>query len=769
MKGFHTYWRYFCTAWCGLGFAFTLAGQSPAGWERRVLLDSNDYIPICITKDGQGGYITGGQSRRVDDKHWFGMIMAIDKNHQVRWVLINRADTVGNINRIKQLSDGQFIALNNFWFGQGSSGWAQAGLTWIKFDADGQIVWHKSERTGVTALPAGVDFIENEAGEIITLGYHQNPLSINKLNSAGEVIWHPFGSTSGFFAASAIQAISPQEFMVIGSSSSSRHNNINRGLVLKILDNGGSPQLLWAKNYLTDVDVNFHKIFPTKDGWLIYGEVNPGGHLLVKINASGEVIWSRSYHPELVAYQPKEAAVDRHGQILMMGFYKNRAVLIKVNEAGELLWSRRVEAEEGTLRVLIADDADNWLGAGTGFKYHLPSDQGFDFYLTALAGHGNLPSCISSVQAVQTRTLSFSVIPPDFQASQSNYSFFQDYPLIADRFSLPDSVICPCVTSQQFDDQVCLGDSVLIGGRFYKPPFQTNLVLTNQYGCDSLLFIDLKNGYGHNLDVTEHICSGDTLWINGAPIVSTGDYEGYYLNESGCDSLVTLKVMVHPRYSRHDTVELCPNTRITLGNMTIDRPGDYPVLHKTIHGCDSMIHVHVLKSEKKETRTTLIDLSYNRGTNITLEPCSIGDRYSWNASPELICPDCPTQDLTITTDVTLDLHIYTNTECPDTCRYRIQAVEVKPADLGLPNVFSPNGDGINDVFLPNFSAVRVISLAIFDRWGRLIHYTAGPEASWDGLAHGQRVPPQVYVYRLNYFDPATNQEKSLLGDVTVIR
>lgn len=768
MKGFHTCWRYFCTACC-LGLSISLAGQGPAGWERRVVLDSNDYIPICITKDGQGGFIIGGQSRRVDDKHWYGMIMAVDGDYHVRWVLVNRADTVGNISRIKRLRDGQFIALNNFWFGQGGSGWAQAGLTWIKFDVDGQVVWHKSERSGVTALPAGVDFIENEHGEIITLGYHQNPMSINKLDANGEVLWHPYGSASGFFAASAIHSISPQEFFVIGSSSSSRHNNINRGLILKITDQGKSPQLAWAKNYLTDVDVNFHKIFPAKDGWLIYGEVNPGGHLLVKINAAGEVLWSKSYHPGLLAYQPREAAVDSAGHLLMMGYYKNQAVLIKVNESGELLWSRRVTTEEGTLRVLTPQNGDQWLFVGTGFKYHVPSDQGFDFYLTALAGHGNLPSCISASQPVQIRALSFSIIPPDFQATQSNFSFYQQYPLIADRIFLKDSLLCPCITSQIIGGQVCLGDSLLIGGRYVSPPYQASLVVRNHLGCDSLLFVDIKTGYKVEKELTDTICAGDTLWLNDQPVVAAGIFDRHYLNKAGCDSLVRLQVTVLPSYARFDTVELCINSLIKIGPITIDRPGDYPLLLKTVQGCDSLVRVQVTESEKKEIKTTLVDLAYPRGTKISLEPCSVGDRYWWSPYPGITCPDCPTQDITVNAKVMYDLQIFTESNCPDTCRYRLQATDVQPLDLVLPNVFSPNGDGINDVFLQNFSAVEVISLTVFDRWGRLIYYTEGPHVAWDGLAHGQPVPAQVYVYRLNYLDPATRQEKSLLGDVTVIR
>lgn len=95
-------------------------------------------------------------------------------------------------------------------------------------------------------------------------------------------------------------------------------------------------------------------------------------------------------------------------------------------------------------------------------------------------------------------------------------------------------------------------------------------------------------------------------------------------------------------------------------------------------------------------------------------------------------------------------------------------------DIFIPNVFSPNGDNINDVFRPAFgSDVTVIELAgtIYDRWGNLVFQSRGTSFSWDGLYAGEHLLPGAYVYliHIRYFDGTREREKQFAGDVTLIR
>ncbi|HPQ59092.1 MAG TPA: CotH kinase family protein [Flavobacteriales bacterium] len=89
----------------------------------------------------------------------------------------------------------------------------------------------------------------------------------------------------------------------------------------------------------------------------------------------------------------------------------------------------------------------------------------------------------------------------------------------------------------------------------------------------------------------------------------------------------------------------------------------------------------------------------------------------------------------------------------------------------VPNSFTPNADGINDVWLPLGNAFDVLrfQLQVFDRWGELVHETNDPFEGWDGQANGKDAPDGVYVFRVNVVDAIDNEDHELTGHVTLLR
>lgn len=70
--------------------------------------------------------------------------------------------------------------------------------------------------------------------------------------------------------------------------------------------------------------------------------------------------------------------------------------------------------------------------------------------------------------------------------------------------------------------------------------------------------------------------------------------------------------------------------------------------------------------------------------------------------------------------------------------------------LFIPNGFTPNEDGLNDIFLPRAQDVTNYRLEIFSRNGELIFYTTNPEEGWDGKFKNEIVPEGVYLYKIHY-------------------
>jgi|GEM_PF-851677 len=85
-------------------------------------------------------------------------------------------------------------------------------------------------------------------------------------------------------------------------------------------------------------------------------------------------------------------------------------------------------------------------------------------------------------------------------------------------------------------------------------------------------------------------------------------------------------------------------------------------------------------------------------------------------------------------------------------------------DLFIPNVFSPNGDGINDRFLVEYSGSQSFSVQIYDRWGVQLYESRNKTEGWNGRnMDNSEVPEGVYYYRVNVRD------KEYAGEVTLVR
>ncbi|MBI2967360.1 MAG: choice-of-anchor L domain-containing protein [Bacteroidetes bacterium] len=88
----------------------------------------------------------------------------------------------------------------------------------------------------------------------------------------------------------------------------------------------------------------------------------------------------------------------------------------------------------------------------------------------------------------------------------------------------------------------------------------------------------------------------------------------------------------------------------------------------------------------------------------------------------------------------------------------------------IPNAFTPNGDGLNDFYLPVLKGVKEYKMYIVDRWGDLIFYSDNFKQGWDGKVNkGKKEAQQdVYVYKIFTTDLLDN-EYSYIGRVTLVK
>lgn len=103
--------------------------------------------------------------------------------------------------------------------------------------------------------------------------------------------------------------------------------------------------------------------------------------------------------------------------------------------------------------------------------------------------------------------------------------------------------------------------------------------------------------------------------------------------------------------------------------------------------------------------------------------------------------------------------------------FEINTVEVSSItpQVTIPNAFTPNGDGLNDLFIPKMKGVYSFQMEIFDTWGERLFTTHGLESKgWDGTYRGQLLPPGNYLYKITYAD-RNGTQSSRSGGITLIR
>lgn len=147
--------------------------------------------------------------------------------------------------------------------------------------------------------------------------------------------------------------------------------------------------------------------------------------------------------------------------------------------------------------------------------------------------------------------------------------------------------------------------------------------------------------------------------------------------------------------------------------------------------------------------------------------------------------DCNTSDAYVAATCTCTHTPITPPDCNDndpttydtynssTCTCEHPPIPDNVATL-LVNAFSPNGDGMNDVFrVVSNEAIVSMDLQVYNRWGQLVFESQHIEDGWDGRYKGIDQEMGVFVYRLNYeveSTPAGNREKkSLQGNLVLIR
>jgi len=134
-----------------------------------------------------------------------------------------------------------------------------------------------------------------------------------------------------------------------------------------------------------------------------------------------------------------------------------------------------------------------------------------------------------------------------------------------------------------------------------------------------------------------------------------------------------------------------------------------------------------------------------RGNTIVLNPIVSDNKVQYQWSPDININNTTIKNPTITGD---ENTTYTLTVTDSLgCVTRDQTNIVVSPELIVPNTFTPNGDGINDLWeVKGLIAYQNAVIDVFDRYGQKVFHSVGYGSSWDGSCNGRIIPPGTYFY-----------------------
>lgn len=157
-------------------------------------------------------------------------------------------------------------------------------------------------------------------------------------------------------------------------------------------------------------------------------------------------------------------------------------------------------------------------------------------------------------------------------------------------------------------------------------------------------------------------------------------------------------------------------------------------------------------------------------TNLTPEQIR---EILWTPGDNLSCDSCLVTEITAIQEGEYLLTITDRNGCMETASISLLIREVN--NLFVPNVFSPNDDGVNDFFTiyGGDNLVRIMNLTIYDRWGEVVYSAQDiepniEELGWNGKLKGQSLNPAVFVYKAEVLFRDEKLEL-ISGDVTLVR
>ena len=757
-----------------------------------------------VVSTTDGGYALVGETTSSGAGSIDMFVSKVDATGNQQWSYTYGGGSMedGNsMNIIQTMDGGYLISGHTTSFGGGNNGYL------LKLGVTGIVQWDKvtagTTIRHTTELSNG-DFVIN--GNSYNFGPGIIASYVMRVNPLGVVLWSRGYGGAGVDQSTCVME-TPSGDMIITSHTTSFGVGGTDGTLLRI-DNTGN--IVWAKYYGGPITETYYATSMLSDGNMIaVGLTNSFGLgsedvLLSKIDLNGNILWSRTFGgggTDIGEY----ALENLSGEIIISGYTNSFGggfdmLLFSTDLNGNLIWSKSYGGG-------ATDQVDRW---------SKPFDITMDNGIVMVGGTNSFGVGSEDIYLIKTNqcgesfcnesNINLQTTTPNIVVGIAAMTFGSggSYPAL-NTVSSPtnyttttmciDSITSCNITPNFVSANVCLGDSSsffdtsidslgnIIDWKWYfgdgdstigvsnpvhfygtSGNFTTTLVVINDSNCiDSIsITFTVDSVQQQNIGIT--ICPGDSLFVGGEFQQVAGVYVDTLIANNGCDSLVLTTLSVNPVYNINQNISICSGESILLGGSFQTSSGIYIDVFQSINGCDSNVTTNLSVKISPDV-IAYSDTTIEKGEVVQLN-ASGAITYIWSPDFELSCTNCqaPYASPTLTTNYIVEGFV-NGCSSFDTITITVNKTEVF---IYIPNTFTPNFDGKNDIFYFYAEGFREFEAQIFNRWGELLYESVDILEGWNAKYKGKDVPLGVYVYRVKIvsFD---NQYFRKVGSINVIR
>jgi gliding motility-associated-like protein len=288
-------------------------------------------------------------------------------------------------------------------------------------------------------------------------------------------------------------------------------------------------------------------------------------------------------------------------------------------------------------------------------------------------------------------------------------------------------------------------------------------VLHLESGVNMTYYCEVSNGVCSKIDsVVVHYSSSD-VQLTGDSLLCIGDSAFLQIEELNSNYSYTHSWSP----SSQILVQVNPSMVIVAPNTT----QYFYVTTNTSNGCvlEDSILVQVSQVGAGSVSASSSAYLVPEGDTVQLSVLPAGYTVQWTPSTNVMLPTESTTEAIV--DQTTLYHVTVSDgicEKSDTVLVKTYPYVCGPEYVFIPNAFSPNGDGENDVLYVRGAMIKEMTFRVYTRWGELIFESFDRSIGWDGTFRGKPMDPDVYDYYLEY-TCIDDQHSFMKGNITLLK